>query len=100
MKNKEKYFISLMHAEKLETFAQGVKESIIRAVEKIEKPNDIEREKVDLKSIKTECSYDAYSGQIVIEVTADSKTVPLPYENLLKNYLDLKNQIEKDGEQE
>lgn len=100
MKNKEKYFISIMDTESLETFAQGVKESIIRAVQKIEKPSDIGMEKVDLTTVRTECSADSLSGYVVIEVTADSKTVPLPYEDLLKNYLDLKHQIEKDGEQE
>lgn len=99
MKNKEKYFISIMDTESLETFAQGVKESIIRAVQKIEKPSDIGMEKVDLTTVRTECSVNPLSGYVVIEVTADSKTVPLPYEDLLKNYLDLKHQIEKDGEQ-
>ena len=43
---------------------------------------------------------DAYSGQIAIEVTADSKTVPLQYKDLLKNYLDLKHKMEKDGDGE
>lgn len=100
MKNKEKYFISIMDTESLETFAQGVKESIIRAVQKIEKQSDIGMEKVDLTTVRTECSVDSLSGYVVIEVTAYSKTVPLPYEDLLKNYLDLKHQIEKDGEQE
>ena len=100
MEHSEKYFIGMIDAENVESFAEGVKQSIIRAVQKIEKPSDIGRNKVDLSTIKTSCSYDRASDYIVIDITANSNAEPLPYEELMKNYLDLKRKIEKDGEQE
>ena len=100
MEHTEKYFIGMLDAEKVETFAEGVKQSIIRAVNKIEKPSDIGRNKVDLTTLKTSCSYDPVSDYIVIEITADSRTEPLSYNELMKNYLDLKRQIAKEGEQD
>lgn len=98
MEHTEKYFIGMLDAEKVETFAEGVKQSIIRAVNKIEKPLDIGRNKVDLTTLKTSCSYDPMCNYIVIAVTANSRTEPLSYSELMRNYLNLKRQIAKDDE--
>ena len=95
MEHKEAYFLHRDDMESVDVFAEGIKESIIKAVNRIEEPSCIGRNKAVLSTLKIECDYRPDMGVVEVDVSVCSSTEPLSYKELMKNYIEGRSLLNK-----